>query len=229
MTEAEIATLVRALLVSRHAALHDPLTGLANRSLILDHLELALARAGRGTTLAAVVFFDLDGFKQINDTLGHRAGDEVLVLVAERLGPALRPADTLGRWGGDEFIVVCEDVERVSDAAAIVGRIAAAFELPFTVAGTEIDVAASIGVAVSAGTDEPGALIAAADSAMYRAKRDRPGRKGKGPNQPARAAVVELPQHERLTRRLQEVLTLLEVDDPLAAQKGAGGPGLLVV
>ena len=220
MTEAEIATMVRVLMVSRHAALHDPLTGLANRSLILDHLELALARAARGTNLAAVVFFDLDDFKQINDTLGHGAGDEVLVQVAERLGPTLRPADTLGRWGGDEFVVVCEDVERVSDAAAIVSRIAAAFELPFDVAGTAIDVAASIGVAVSAGTDVPAALIAAADSAMYRAKHDHSARNGTGPNQWARAAAAELPKHERLTHRLQDLLSSLEVDDPLAAQKG---------
>ena len=219
MTEAEIVTLVRALGVSRHAALHDPLTGLANRSLILDHLELALARAGRGATLAAVIFFDLDNFKAVNDTLGHGAGDEVLVGVAERLGPTLRPADTLGRWGGDEFIVVCEDLERVSDATAIVGRIAAAFEIPFAVAGRELHVAASIGVAISAGTDQPAALIGAADSAMYRAKQDRP-RQQMGPKPPAREAGTRLAKQERLTRRLHEVLSSLEVDDPPADQEG---------
>src|SRR5688500_9131710 len=196
MTEADIAALVQALVVSRHAALHDPLTGLANRSLVLDHPPLALARAGRSSTFAAVVFFDLDEFKQINDRLGHGAGDEILVQVGERLGPTLRPADTLGRWGGDEFVVVCEDLEAVSEAAAIVSRIAAAFELPFHVADTEIHVAASIGVAVSAGTDQPAALIAAADSAMYRAKQSHPVRNPKGADQPARAAAAELPKHE---------------------------------
>jgi predicted signal transduction protein with EAL and GGDEF domain len=93
---------LRAAEASRDAALHDPLTGLANRSLILDHLQLALARAGRRSTLAAVIFFDLDDFKRVNDTLGHAAGDELLVCIADRLRPVVRPADTLGRWGGDE-------------------------------------------------------------------------------------------------------------------------------
>jgi diguanylate cyclase (GGDEF)-like protein len=219
MTEAEIAMLVRALVVSRHAALHDPLTGVANRSLILDHLGLALARAGRASTLAAVVFFDLDDFKQINDTLGHRAGDEALGRVAERIGSALRPADTLGRWGGDEFIVVCEDLERAADGTAIVGRIAAAFEFPFDVSGTKIDIAASIGIAVSEGTDQPAALIAAADSAMYRAKQDHRTRNGEAADQPTRAPVAECPTHERLTRRLQEMLSSLAVDDDRSAQE----------
>src|SRR5438477_2670789 len=112
---------------SHHAALHDPLTGLANRSLILDHLGNALGRAARRSVLVAVVFLDLDDFKQINDTLGHAAGDEVLKGIAARLGPAVRPGDTVGRWGGDEFVVICEDVEGVSDAASIVQRVAAAF------------------------------------------------------------------------------------------------------
>lgn len=157
---------------SSHAALHDPLTGLANRSLILDHLELALARAGRRSTLAAAIFLDLDDFKRVNDTQGHGCGDELLVQIAERLRPALRPADTLGRWGGDEFVVVCEDLERASEAPGIARRLAAALEVPFTVRDTELHVTASIGVAVSGGVDdEPALLIHAADSDMYRAKR----------------------------------------------------------
>jgi diguanylate cyclase (GGDEF)-like protein len=159
---------------SRHAALHDPLTGLANRSLILDHLQLALARADRRSTLAAVIFFDVDDFKRVNDILGHAAGDELLVRIAERLRPAVRPADTLGRWGGDEFVVVCEDLGRASEASVIARRIAAAFEVPFTVRATELHVAVSIGVAVSGGTDDqPATLIHAADTAMYRAKGDK--------------------------------------------------------
>jgi diguanylate cyclase (GGDEF)-like protein len=172
---------LRAAEASRDAALHDPLTGLANRSLILDHLHLALARASRRSTLAAVIFFDLNGFKRINDALGHAGGDDLLVRIAERLRPVVRPADTLGRWGGDEFVVVCEDLERASEAPAIAQRIAAAFEPLFSVQGMELHVAASIGVAVSAGgDDQPAALIDAADSAMYRAKQDitvggRPG------------------------------------------------------
>jgi diguanylate cyclase (GGDEF)-like protein len=216
VAEVAIARLLRAVELSRHAALHDPLTGLANRSLILDHLQLALARTDRRTGLVAVVFVDLDGFKRINDTLGHVAGDELLVRVAERLHSAVRPTDTLGRWGGDEFIVVCEDLERASDAPAIVGRVAAAFEAPFAVAGTELHVAASIGVAVSAGADQPATLIHAADSAMYQAKRAQPTRRRPGPD-PAPLGLPAgdgLPGHERVTRRLLELLSSVEVDDP---------------
>ena len=154
---------------SHHAALHDPLTGLVNRSLILDHLGNALVRAARRSVLVAVVFLDLDDFKR---TLGHAAGDEVLKGIAARLGPAVRPGDTVGRWGGDEFVVICEDVERVSDAASIVQCVAAAFDRSFAAYGAELDIAASIGVAVSGGADNgPASLIEAADVAMYQSKR----------------------------------------------------------
>jgi diguanylate cyclase (GGDEF)-like protein len=199
---------------SRHAALHDPLTGLANRPLILDHLQLALARASRRSALAAVIFLDLDDFKLVNDTLGHAAGDELLVRIAERLRPAVRPADTLGRWGGDEFVVVCEDLELASEAPAIVQRLAAAFEMPFKVHDAELDVTASIGVAVSGGADDqPATLIHAADSAMYRAKRDHSagGREGQGT--PAKL--------ERLTRRLLDLLAGSEVKGTPAAGQEA--------
>jgi diguanylate cyclase (GGDEF)-like protein len=214
-----IAKLLRSVEASRHAALHDPLTGLANRSLILDHLQLALARAGRRSALAAVIFVDLDDFKQINDTWGHLAGDELLVRVADRLRPAVRPADTLGRWGGDEFVVVCEDLERASDAPAIVARVRAAFEVPFDVGDSQLRVTASIGVAVSAGTDQPATLIHAADSAMYRAKRDHPTRSQTGLRLAEFPIGAGVSKHERLARRLHEVLSSLEVDDgPLSDQ-----------
>ena len=154
---------------SHHAALHDPLTGLVNRSLILDHLGNALVRAARRSVLVAVVFLDLDDFKR---TLGFAAGDEVLKGIAARLGPAVRPGDTVGRWGGDEFVVICEDVEAVSDPASIVQRVAAAFDWPFAAHGAELDIAASIGVVVSGGADNgPASLIEAADVAMYQSKR----------------------------------------------------------
>lgn len=156
---------------SRHAALHDPLTGLANRALVMDHLELALTRAERRSTLAAVIFLDLDGFKRVNDSLGHLAGDELLVRVGERLRDAVRPADTVGRWGGDEFVAVCNDLHRVADVLVILERIAAAFELPFRVHDTVFSVGASLGAAVSTGIDDAATLIAAADSEMYLSKR----------------------------------------------------------
>ena len=210
---ATVAELLRAVEVSRHAALHDPLTGLANRSLILDRLQVALARAERRSVLVAVVFVDLDDFKGINDTLGHLAGDELLAGVAERLHSAVRPADTLGRWGGDEFIVVCDDLERASDATAIVGRVAAAFDAPFAVAGTELHVAAGIGVAVSACADQPVSLIRAADSAMYETKRGHRTRRRNGHHDGAVLTGAGLPIHERLTRQLLGVLSSLDVDD----------------
>jgi diguanylate cyclase (GGDEF)-like protein len=190
---------LRAAELSRQEALHDPLTGLANRSLIIDHLDIALARAARRSTLAAVVFLDLDDFKQINDTLGHAVGDELLVCIAERLRDTVRPADTLGRWGGDEFVAVCDDLEQAGDVPVIVERIARAFELPFHVHHTELSVVASIGVAVSGGTDDPATLMAAADSAMYQAKRDNEARRGDRPEAPALPAGVLPPKHERLT------------------------------
>ena len=213
LAEVAITKLMQAVKVSRYGALHDSLTGLANRSLILDHLQLALARADRRRALVAVVFIDLDDFKHINDTFGHAAGDELLVRVAERLRPAVRPADTLGRWGGDEFVMVCEDVEQASDAPAIVGRIAAAFESPFDVVDSQLRVAASIGVAVSAGADQPAALIDAADSDMYQAKRDHSTRLRNGHWSAAAFLATGVPKHERLTRGLLEVLSSLEVEE----------------
>ena len=201
-------------MASEHASLHDPLTGLANRSLVLDHLQQALARAGRRSSLTAVVFLDLDDFKPINDTLGHRAGDEILVRIAERLRPAVRPSDTLGRWGGDEFVVVCEDLQQASDAPAIVGRVAGAFDEPFAIHGTELHVTASIGVALSGGDDGPAALIHAADAAMYRVKRDHLAHQRDGRHPPVPVLIdAGLPKHERLTLRLLEVLSKVEVDE----------------
>jgi diguanylate cyclase (GGDEF)-like protein len=199
---------IEAAASSQHASLHDPLTGLANRSLILDHLELALARADRRSALAAIIFLDLDDFKPINDTLGHRAGDEILIRIAGRLRSAVRPSDTLGRWGGDEFVVVCEDLERTSDAPAIVARLAAVFDHPFTTYGTEFTVTASIGVAVSGGGDDrPAALIHAADAAMYRVKHDRPADDPEKPATPVFPSAIGKPSLDHLVNRLLELLS----------------------
>lgn len=199
---------IDAAVASQHASLHDPLTGLANRSLVLDHLHLALARAGRRSSLTAVVFLDLDDFKPINDTLGHRAGDEILVRIAERLRAAVRPSDTLGRWGGDEFVVVCEDLERASDAPAIVARLASAFDEPFAVHGTELHVTASMGVALSGGGDDgPAALIHAADAAMYRVKHDLPDGDREGPATPVFPTAMAEPKLEQLIGRLLDLVS----------------------
>jgi diguanylate cyclase (GGDEF)-like protein len=157
----------------RHAALHDPLTGLPNRALILDHLRLALARAPRRSSPVGVLFVDLERFKLVNDTLGHRAGDELLVAVAERLAGVLRPSDTLGRLGGDEFLVVCEEVGGEADALAVATRLADVFHEPFRLAGQDVNVRASIGVALSTSDSEPAALVGEADAAMYASKHGR--------------------------------------------------------
>jgi diguanylate cyclase (GGDEF)-like protein/PAS domain S-box-containing protein len=157
----------------RHDALHDPLTGLANRTLLYDRLAQALARSAREQQPTGVLFIDLDDFKAVNDRFGHAAGDAVLAELAVRLRAAVRPADTVARLGGDEFIVVCEDVDRET-ATALGRRMDAAIRQPLTVDGTEHRLTASIGIAL--GDDDAEALLARADAAVYRAKAAGRGR-----------------------------------------------------
>jgi diguanylate cyclase (GGDEF)-like protein/PAS domain S-box-containing protein len=156
----------------RHNALHDALTGLPNRVLVLDRLELALEQASARGTQVAVLACDLDRFKVVNDGLGHSAGDEVLRVFADRLRLQVRPGDTVGRFGGDEFIIVCPDVAEVDAVVAIAQRLASAFSEPIEVEGVELVVSASIGIAFERGTGSEAAqrLLRDADAAMYRAK-----------------------------------------------------------
>ena len=155
-------------------ALHDPLTGLANRTLLLDRVRLELARNGRTGTGVAVFYLDVDDFKDINDRWGHAAGDEVLVRVARRLSRVVRPGDTVGRIGGDEFVVVCGGMETDGDLEKMKDRIGEALGRPLLLrTGTEV-VTASIGVCVGRGlAEEPEAVIRKADEAMYEVKRRR--------------------------------------------------------
>ena len=155
-----------------HQATHDSLTGLPNRALLLDHLELALARGQRDKRLVALLFLDLDRFKQVNDTQGHDAGDELLAQAARRISRVVRPSDTVARLGGDEFVILCDDVEDEDHATAVAHRVAAAIEArPFVLGDTEVPVSASIGIALSQGGEaHPEALLRDADAAMYRAK-----------------------------------------------------------
>jgi diguanylate cyclase (GGDEF)-like protein/PAS domain S-box-containing protein len=152
---------------TRHEAVHDPLTGLANRTLLRDRLEHALARSGRGRGATAVLFIDLDNFKQVNDTHGHAAGDAVLVETARRLQTAVRPGDTIARIGGDEFVAVCEDIDE-EVALAVGRRLQEAIRPPLTAGGVQHLLSASIGIAI--GDHDASGLIGEADLAAYRAK-----------------------------------------------------------
>jgi diguanylate cyclase (GGDEF)-like protein/PAS domain S-box-containing protein len=156
----------------RYDAVHDPLTGLANRILLRDRLEHALARSKREGDETGVLFVDLDNFKDVNDTYGHAAGDEVLVKLSGRLQSAVRPADTIARLGGDEFVAVCEKVDEES-ALALARRLQETIELPVVVEGIEHGLSASIGIAL--GNADPEALLVHADEAVYRAKADGRG------------------------------------------------------
>jgi diguanylate cyclase (GGDEF)-like protein len=163
---------------SRERALHDALTGLPNRSLLLDRLEQALARRRRYPASAAVLFIDIDRFKWINDRHGHEAGDRLLIELAHRLVGAARPGDTVARLGGDEFVVLCEDVGCADDAASLARRLAEVVRSPFTIDTHEITPTISTGIALAAtdGDETAAALVRDADTAMYRAKdggRDR--------------------------------------------------------
>ncbi|MDX6664366.1 MAG: hypothetical protein QOG68_572, partial [Solirubrobacteraceae bacterium] len=151
-----------------HQALHDALTGLPNRALFLDRLEHALARAVRGGNEVAVLFLDLDRFKTVNDSLGHAAGDELLCIVARRIATCMRAADTAARLGGDEFAVLLEDLVSTTEAVRVAERIIESLKEPIEIAGREVYVGASIGIA----TGNHGApdLLRHADVAMYRAK-----------------------------------------------------------
>jgi diguanylate cyclase (GGDEF)-like protein len=155
---------------TQHEALHDPLTGLPNRNLFLDRLEHALSVAQRRGTPVSVLFLDLDQFKLVNDSLGHAAGDELLAAVAPRIEEALRPADTVARFGGDEFAILAEDIGSEHGATRIAERVAEALARPFVLRGREHFVSASVGIAIGGGTEKPESLIRDADSALYRAK-----------------------------------------------------------
>lgn len=169
-------TAVNKLDALARASERDALTGTPNRALMLDRLENALALARRRRGRVAVLFLDLDGFKGINDSLGHAAGDEVLQLVSRRLESVIRESDTISRHGGDEFLVLLAAVSQPPDAALIAEKILAAVAEPTQVGGRVLRLSASIGIAIYPDDGEDVAsLISAADAAMFRSKRDRRG------------------------------------------------------
>ena len=174
-----------------HAAMHDALTGLPNRLLVLDRLTQLVAagtRTGRG---CAVLFLDLDRFKLVNDTGGHQVGDALLIEVAHRLSAALRPGDTLGRFGGDEFVALCADVEGPTVATRLADRLLDEMSAPFSIGGQDVYATVSIGIALARPGDDPAALLRDADAALYQAKEA-----GRG-----RAALFDAGLRERIQRR----------------------------
>jgi diguanylate cyclase (GGDEF)-like protein len=151
--------------------LHDSLTGLPNRLLVLDRLSHALSTARRHKTSVAVLFVDIDHFKIVNEVAGHSAGDNLLMEVAKRLQRLVRPSDTAARFGGDEFVLLCEDLtEPQAEAVAVAGRVSEALAEPFVVAGRELFASASVGIAIGRSGDDPEALVSQADAATYLAK-----------------------------------------------------------
>ena len=157
---------------SRESALHDALTGLPNRVLLLERLEHSLARGRRSGKMVAVLFADLDRFKSVNDMHGHLIGDELLIAVAQRLTGLLRPGDTLARLSGDEFVILCEDLDEEGQVQVIARRVVAALSEPFELTGFEVEISASVGIAYTGpGEHVPEQLLQDADIAMYQAKR----------------------------------------------------------
>ncbi|HEV2890722.1 MAG TPA: EAL domain-containing protein [Frankiaceae bacterium] len=153
-----------------HEVLHDRLTGLPNRALFVDRLTQGLARTARRESLLAVLFVDLDRFKLVNDSLGHEAGDRLLVEVAQRLQGVLRSGDTAARFGGDEFTLVCEEVVDEEQAEAIARRVLSVLAVPFLLDAAPVHVTGSVGIALSDGTARPEDLLRDADAALHRAK-----------------------------------------------------------
>ncbi len=217
-----------------YLATHDILTGMPNRRLFIDRLEGAMARARRTKCACALLFLDLDRFKAVNDMLGHQTGDALLQALALRLEGAIRASDSLARIGGDEFTVICEDLTSGTDVAAVAEKILRALDRPFRIRGTDIEVSASVGIAVFPDdAEDPDELLRHADAAMYAAKRagracfrfftrelrDRADRLFLVEQRLRRALadgalrLVYQPQFELATRRLVGLEALLRLDD----------------
>ena len=154
-----------------HQAFHDKLTGLPNRALLFDRLNTAFAEAMRHHQPLSLLFLDLDGFKAVNDQFGHAAGDQLLIEVAKRMLSVARQDDTVARFGGDEFIVLLKGLDLVDDAVGVANRILERISEPYRIGGEDLNISASIGVAVSFPRgDQPEDLLRHADHAMYQAK-----------------------------------------------------------
>jgi diguanylate cyclase (GGDEF)-like protein len=237
--QADAQTAKRLLSDASRAAEIDPLTQLPNRTLLLDRLAQAISGAKRRASQLALLFVDLDNFKQINDTLGHAAGDEALKEVARRLGQSVREADTVSRHGGDEFLILLSEVSHADDAALIAGKLLAALREPWRVGDRAVQLTASVGISLYPDDgDTIEALIGRADAAMYRAKSQGRGQvavHGDGAQLPPDAAPAvalsaheqALAAHERRHAQLQEAneQLLLAALSAQALLPGAGDVG----
>jgi diguanylate cyclase (GGDEF)-like protein/PAS domain S-box-containing protein len=211
-------------------ALHDPLTRLPNRLLLMDRTRQALTRLHRSRGVVALLFLDLDRFKAVNDTFGHEVGDQLLIGVSERLAALMRDSDTVARLGGDEFVILGEEIESEAEALALAERALTALREPFKVGAAEVSMPASVGVAVSSDPDaDPETMLREADVAMYRAK----GGGGRRPELFDESLRKEITAHleieERLLKALpkQELVLTYQPILPLSGGRAVGVEALL--
>ena len=201
-------------------ALHDPLTRLPNRMLLMDRTRQALARLHRSAGVVALLFVDLDRFKAVNDNLGHEVGDKLLISVSDRLAAMMRDGDTVARLGGDEFVILAEDIESDAEALALAERVLNAMESPFQLGSAEVSLLASVGVSVSHDPeDDPEDMLREADVAMYRAK----GAGGHGLELFDESLRREVSAHLKIQGRLRHALPrdeLLLVYQPIMPLAG---------
>jgi diguanylate cyclase (GGDEF)-like protein/PAS domain S-box-containing protein len=211
-------------------ALHDPLTHLPNRLLLMDRIRQALSRLHRTDGVVALLFIDLDRFKAVNDKHGHEVGDELLIAVAERLAQMMRDSDTVARLGGDEFVILGEDIDGEAEALALAQRVLSTLNEPFLDGATEVSMAASVGVSVAgdADTDAEG-MLREADVAMYRAKAAG-GRRAELFDESLRQEITaRLEIEERLLHALprKELMLTYQPIMPLAGGRAIGCEALV--
>ena len=206
-------------------ALHDPLTRLPNRMLLMDRTRQALARLHRAPGVVALLFIDLDRFKAVNDNLGHDVGDKLLISVSDRLAEMMRDSDTVARLGGDEFVILAQDIESDAEALALAERVLHAMKQPFPVGSAEVSLLASVGVSVSHDPDsDPENMLREADVAMYRAK----GKEGGGLELFDEDLRREISAHLKIEERLRHALPrkeLLLVYQPIMPLAGGHAVG----